>query len=87
MSLETKRIAPPRKTNGLKPLNGQPAGGRDLLDELLVKTSRTFALSIPVFEPTFPAGTVEVTVEGGFYGTDWPSGLATESVQITIPPR
>jgi farnesyl-diphosphate farnesyltransferase len=53
MSLETERIAPPRKTNGVKPLNGQPVGGRDLLDELLVKTSRTFALSIPVLpEPT-----------------------------------
>ena len=41
------------KVNGVKPLAGPPAVGQDVLDGLLVKTSRTFALSIPVLpEPT-----------------------------------
>jgi hypothetical protein len=44
-------------------------------------------LVYPIFELTPPNGPVDVTIEGGFPGTAWPSGLASESVRITISPR
>jgi farnesyl-diphosphate farnesyltransferase len=53
MSIDIEKRPLVREMAPAKPLDASPAVGQALLDDLLVKTSRTFALSIPVLpEPT-----------------------------------